>query len=103
MSQENVEIVRSIYADWERGDFSSADWAHPQIEFVLTGGAPGAGSWKGIAAMEGAWLDFMRQWADLRVTATEIRELDDERVLALDCTHGYGRTSGIEIGGDGAT
>jgi hypothetical protein len=34
MSQENVEMVRSVYETWGRGDFRSAEWAHPEIDFV---------------------------------------------------------------------
>jgi hypothetical protein len=35
VASANEELVRSIFHAFEHGDFSAADWAHPEIEFVL--------------------------------------------------------------------
>ena len=48
MSEENLNLVKAICAPWQRGDFRSADWAHPQIEFGFADG-PVPGNWTGIA------------------------------------------------------
>ena len=97
MSQENVEIVQAIYAAWERGDFSSADWAHPEIEFVTHAG-PASGSWKGLAAMAAAWGAYLAAWKDYRTEVDEYLELDGERVLVLLHLIGGGKTSGVKLG-----
>jgi ketosteroid isomerase-like protein len=97
MSSANVELVRSIYTPWERGDFSSVEWAHPEIEFVIVAG-PEPGSWTGLAAMAEAWLDFLGAWEELHAEAEEYRELDGDRVLVLTRNSGRGKTSGLELG-----
>jgi ketosteroid isomerase-like protein len=96
MSQENVELVRSIYADWERGDFSSVAWAHPDIEYVITDG-PTPGRWTGHAGLRDGFHHFAGAWDTLHVKATEFRELDDERVLVLTRLSGHGRRSGLDL------
>jgi ketosteroid isomerase-like protein len=93
----NLDLVRSIYAAWERGDFSSAEWAHPEIECVIADG-PAPGSWKGLAGMAEGMRDFVGAWENLRNEADEYREIDDGRVLVLDYRSGRGKTSGLELG-----
>lgn len=46
----NLELVRSIYAALEGGDFSSPEWTDPEIEGVFADG-PTAGGFTGVAAM----------------------------------------------------
>lgn len=97
MSAANVDLVRSIYEAWERGNFTSSDWADGEIEFVIADGAEPA-SYTGLAAMAGAWREVLAAWEGLRVEAEEYRELDDERVLVLNRNTGRGKTSGLELG-----
>jgi ketosteroid isomerase-like protein len=97
MASANLDLVRSICAAWERGDYSSADWAHPDIEYVQADG-PAPGSWIGLAGMAQEWRGILSSWEEFQVEAEEYRELDDERVLVLNHFSGRGKTSGVEVG-----
>jgi ketosteroid isomerase-like protein len=93
---ENLDLVRSIYANWERGDFRTTNWAHPQIQFGFADG-PDAGSWTGVVGMGEGWHTFQSAWEDFRVEPTEYRELDDARILVLLQFTGRAKTSGMEL------
>jgi ketosteroid isomerase-like protein len=97
MASANLDLVRSILAAWERGDYSSAEWAHPEIEFVLADG-PSPGSWTGLAGMTEGTRDWLNAWEGFRHEVDEFRELDGERVLVLAHYSGRGKTSGLDVG-----
>ena len=94
---ENLDLVRSIYAAWGRGDFSSLAWAKADIDYVVRDG-PEPGSWSGTAAMEGVLHDILDAWEDARIEMDECRELDDERVFVFNHLSGRGKTSGLDVG-----
>ncbi len=98
---ENLELVRSIHASWERGDYSSTEWAHPDMDYAIADG-PSPGAWRGPAEMAAATRELMSAWADWHTEAEEYRELDDERVLVFTRFRGRGKVSGVALGEIGA-
>ena len=96
MSQENLEVVRSICATWDRGDYSAVEWAHPDIEFVGADG-PSPGSWRGLAGMAEGWRAWLSAWDDFSQQVDEYRDLDDEKVLVFFRCSGRGKTSGMDL------
>jgi ketosteroid isomerase-like protein len=96
MAQKSLDLVRSIFAAWERGDFSSAEWADTEIEYVFADG-PHRGTWTGLTGMAEANRDFLGTWRDWRIEAGEYLQLDDERVLVFTRMSGRGKTSGVEL------
>ena len=97
MAAANLDLVRSIYAAWERGDWRSTEWADSEIELVSIGGLE-PGHWTGVAGMARAWREFMSAWDDLRAEAAQYHEIDGERVLVIVNNRGRGKVSGLEIG-----
>ncbi len=92
---ENVEIVRSIYANWERGDFRSIEWAGPEFEIVAADGAETGSA--GLAGTVEGIREFLSAWEDFRITAEAYRELDDGRILVLDRRSGRSKTTGLDL------
>ena len=83
MSSPNLELLRALFTEWERGDFfARADWVDPHIECAVADGpTPRAGT--GVAGMATVWRDVIGPYENFRVTAEEYRELDARRVLVV--------------------
>jgi ketosteroid isomerase-like protein len=97
MASGNLDFVRSLYEDWSRGDFSSIEWADPEIEFTIADG-PSAGTWKGLAGLADGYREWLAGWEEVRIRADDYFELDEERILVLVRGRGQGRMSGLDLG-----
>ena len=97
----NLDLVRSIYAAIERGDFGSSAWADPDIERVVVDG-PEPGTFTGLAGLAEGMRTVFRDMEDVRAEAEECCELDAERVLVLTYGVGRGKRSGVPVDARGA-
>ena len=97
MALEHLELVRSVLAAWEQGDYRSLAWADPEVELVIADG-PAPRRWTGLDGMAAGWRELRSAWTNLRGEAEEYLILDDERVLVLvRLTAGQGKASGVEV------
>jgi ketosteroid isomerase-like protein len=82
MSQENVEIVRAMYEQFARGDFSAWDDLPDDVEFVTSPEVPDAGTYRGVAAIR-----WMKAWVESfeghTIEAREIIDAGDKVFVAI--------------------
>jgi ketosteroid isomerase-like protein len=98
---ENLELVRSIYAGWERGDYSATDWVDPEIQFVIADG-PAPGTWTGLDGMREAMHGLLSGFDVMGAIADEYREIGTDLILVLAHPVGHGKTSGLNLEQTGA-
>lgn len=96
MASAHLELVRSIYSEWETGDYRSSDWADPDIEVVFVEPFD-LGTWRGLDGMREGWRRYLGTWDEFRTGVDEYVEVDDERVLVLNHFSGRGKVSGLEV------
>ncbi len=99
MCSANRDLLRSLYADWERGDWTALPTlADPEIEFVLADGLDPAGA-TGVDAMVRLYQGVSEHMGSAAHRGSgEYRELDDERILVYVHNRGRGRASRMEVG-----
>jgi ketosteroid isomerase-like protein len=93
---ENLNLVRSIYSDRERGEYGDIAWADPGIEYVIADG-PTPVMLRGLSELADGMRELLSVWQDARIAVDEYRELDEDRILVLLRYSGRGKRSGLEL------
>jgi ketosteroid isomerase-like protein len=98
MSQENVELVRQIYAQWARGNM----WAGVEMfdtEIVFESFMPDANDRvvaHGPEQIEAFMREFLAQWANYRLIGEEFRAVG-AKVFVAGRQAARGKQSGAEV------
>jgi ketosteroid isomerase-like protein len=97
MAEENVEIVRRMYAAFQGGDAAGAlECFHPDVEIDATRGRPDTEPGRGreaVARTIGSWVASFDDWDE---EIEEIRDLGGT-VYVIARQRGRGKGSGVEI------
>jgi ketosteroid isomerase-like protein len=97
MSEENVEIVRRIYASWAPGSSpAESNLLHPDIEWVNPGDALEPGTRTGIEAFTSITEGLDNTIGDFRMDVERFTDVGD-RVVVIATMRGHGSASGVEI------
>ena len=94
---DNLDLVRSIYAATERGDFSrNEEWAHPEIEIDMSRQVFNPATYHGHAGLRRMLHRAQEVWDEFRIVPERFVDAGDH-VVVMDVVSGRGRTSGVEV------
>ena len=95
MSEQNVDLVRRIYAAWDAGR-SASEWIAEDIEYINPAYAVEPGTRRGrrwLAAVTDTYADFASH-------PEEFIDAGDEEVVVLGRFSATGTGSGVPVGGE---
>jgi ketosteroid isomerase-like protein len=93
----NPDLVREGMEAWSRGDLDATlELIDPDVVWRPIQAWPGIQpEYRGHAGVRRFWDAFRDPWETITMTADEIRELDDRRVLTRSHFRARGRASGV--------
>lgn len=96
MSQETMELVRTVLGGWARGDFrAGSDLLAPDFEWKQRPDAVEPGSHRG-ASVGTALREVFGVWENYRIEAEEYIDAGD-RIVVVGRASGTARGSGLEL------
>jgi ketosteroid isomerase-like protein len=100
MSQENVEIVRTLLEGFRRRDHERAfDFYDAEIEWDASRAVEEipdlAGVYRGHDGVRTYWKRWLSAWRDLQFEIEDVRDAGDEVVALIGNQRQWGRHSGI--------
>jgi ketosteroid isomerase-like protein len=105
VSQENVELVRGLYAEWEKGNFWSAELYAPDVEWHWSSAAKavrgGSASYKGLDEIGSAMREWVTEWGWWSISAEQLIDAGD-RVVVLTTLHARLKDGRGEVHDQGA-
>ena len=97
MSQENVEIVRSLFAAFDQGLDAATEYWHPEIDWRAIEGAPDdPGPIHGKDAMRAYAQDWLDTFDDFKYEPVELTDAGEDKVIAVVRLSGRAKLSGVE-------
>jgi ketosteroid isomerase-like protein len=97
MTQENVEIVRCIYASWAPGSSpAESNLLHTDIEWVNPTDALERGTRRGIEAFTSITKELDETIGDFRMDVERLIDAGD-RVAVIATMRGRGSGSGVQV------
>ena len=95
MSQEQIELLRPVLAEWAKGNlWAGAELMAPDITFRAAPPANFVAQGREEAARQ--MLDLLAHWSDYRIEAEELEDLGEDSVLMVGHQRGKGKLSGAE-------
>jgi ketosteroid isomerase-like protein len=97
MSQENVEIVRRIYAAMEEtGSFAASGLLHADVEWVNPDNAVEPGTREGVDAFDVAWSNVRDSFETVEFEPRDFLDAGDDVVL-ITVMRARGHGSGADV------
>ena len=96
MSQDQIELLRPVLAEWAEGNFwRAAELMAPDITFRAAPPANIVAHGREEAARQ--ILDLLAHWRDYRIEAEELEDLGEDSVLVVGRQRGTGKLSGAQV------
>ena len=96
MSQQNVDLVKALFAAFATRNLNAAAGVLDQAVEIRPGlvGALEGRVYRGLPGNEQFWTDIDAVWAEFRIETEDFRDLGDQ-VLVLGRAFAKGRESGV--------